>query len=278
MTTYILSSIAIVLYLILAALLGKRLFAKPAHVMNSEASTDSSRKWMLSIGSVAWLTHAVVLYNNIFIESGMGLNMGFFNAASSITWLIVILLLVTSITKPVANLGIAIFPLASIALIMENVFPSNHIILTNQASELRFHILISILAYSLFSIAAIHAVLLAIQNKFLREKHPGGFIRALPPLETMETLLFQMIGMGFILQSLSLLTGFVYLEDMFEQHLVHKTVFSIAAWLIFAILLWGRWQFGWRGRTALRWTFTGFVILLLGYLGSKMVMEIVLSR
>ncbi len=277
--TIILSSIAIFLYIVLGIRLGKQLFSgAPANDPTSQRNRKSTRKWLLTLGPLALLAHGAVLYKNIFIESGLGLNFGFYNSASLITWIIVLILIVASITKPIENLGIAIFPLASFALLLENAFPSSHIILSNAASELRFHILISILSYSLFSLAAIHAVLLAIQNKFLRNKHPGGFIRALPPLETMESLLFQMIAFGFILQSLSLITGMFYLEDMFKQHLVHKTVLSIAAWVVFAVLLWGRWQFGWRGRTAIRWTLSGFVILLLSYFGSKMVLEIFLNK
>ena len=161
---------------------------------------------------------------------------------------------------------------------MENIFPTSHIILTSEAKELRLHILISILAYSVLSIAAIQAILLAIQNKYLRNKHPGGFIRSFPPMETMESLLFKMIGVGFVLQSISLVTGMLYLENMFEQHLAHKTILSIVSWFVFAVLLWGRWRFGWRGRVAIRWTLAGFIILLLAYLGSKMVLEIFLGR
>lgn len=279
MTIIILSAAAILLYLVLGIRLGKQLFAGAhPHNATSQSNKKSVHTWLFFLGTLALIIHAVVLYKNIFIESGLGLNLGFYNTASLISWLIAFLLIVASVTKPVENLGIAIFPLASLALLLENTLPSSHIILPNVASELQFHILISVLSYSLFSIAAIQAVLLAIQNKYLRNKHPGGFIRALPPLETMESLLFQMIALGFILQSLSLLTGMIYLEDMFEQHLAHKTILSIAAWTVFAILLWGRWKFGWRGRTAIRWTLSGFIILLLGYLGSKMVMEIFLHR
>ncbi len=276
--TILLSTAAIVLYLILGVLLGKRLFSGSLPLNQSSIGRQRSPKWLLPLGSIAIVTHAIVLHELIFIESGMGLNLGFYNAASLITWLIVLLLLIASITKPIENLGIIIFPLASITLLLENLIPSSHIILTNAASELRFHILISVLAYSLFSIAAMQAILLAIQNRFLRKKHPGGFIRALPPLETMESLLFQMIAVGFVLQSLALITGMFYLEDMFEQHLVHKTILSIAAWCVFAILLWGRWKFGWRGRTAIRWTMVGFTILLLSYFGSKLVLEIFLNK
>jgi len=93
----------------------------------------------------------------------------------------------------------------------------------------------------------------------------------------MERLLFQMIGAGFVLQSLSLITGFLFLQDMFAQHMVHKTFFSLVAWLVYGILLWGRWRFGWRGRTAIRSTLGGFLSLLLAYLGSKLVLELLLG-
>jgi ABC-type uncharacterized transport system permease subunit len=94
----------------------------------------------------------------------------------------------------------------------------------------------------------------------------------------MENLLFQMLTAGFILLSLSLFSGILFLEDLFAQHLAHKTVFSIIAWLVFGTLLWGRWRFGWRGRTAIRWTLSGFFFLMLAYFGSKLVLEIVLQR
>ena len=94
----------------------------------------------------------------------------------------------------------------------------------------------------------------------------------------METLLFQLIALGFVLLTLALTSGFVYLENLFAQHLVHKTVLSIIAWVVFAVLLWGRYRHGWRGRKALRWTLGGFLILMLAYLGSKAVLELVLHR
>jgi ABC-type uncharacterized transport system permease subunit len=91
----------------------------------------------------------------------------------------------------------------------------------------------------------------------------------------METLLFRIIALGYILLSLSLLSGVTYIDDIFAQHLVHKTVLSFAAWVVFAILLWGRWRFGWRGRTAVRWTLSGFGVLMLAYFGSKLVLEFI---
>ncbi len=143
---------------------------------------------------------------------------------------------------------------------------------------LESHIVLSILAYSLLSIAAVQSILLFIQDARLRQHHPAGFIRSLPPLETMEGLLFKIIALGFLMLSLSLLSGLIYLEDMFAQHLVHKTILSIIAWGLFAILLFGRWRFGWRGQIAIRWTITAFVVLMLAYFGSKFVIELILQR
>jgi ABC-type uncharacterized transport system permease subunit len=117
-----------------------------------------------------------------------------------------------------------------------------------------------------------------VQDRHLHRRHPGGFVRALPPLQTMEALLFEMIAVGFVLLSISLASGFLFLEDMFAQHLAHKTILSVAAWTVFALLLWGRFRFGWRGRTALRWTIAGFLVLMLAYFGSKAVLELILRR
>ena len=97
-------------------------------------------------------------------------------------------------------------------------------------------------------------------------------------LQTMESLMFQMLAIGFTLLTLALVTGILFLEDIFAQHLVYKTFLSIAAWGIFSILLWGRWTFGWRGRKAIRWTLSGFGLLILAYFGSKLVLEIILDR
>jgi ABC-type uncharacterized transport system permease subunit len=181
-----------------------------------------------------------------------------------------------AISNPVENLGVFLFPFTALTILLSQLFSIDHILLPNQAVEIKLHILLSILAYSLISIAAIHAVLLAVQERQLRNRHPGGFIRALPPLQSMETLLFQMIGLGFFLLSLSLITGIIYLENMFEQRVAHHTILSIVAWFVFAVLLWGRWKFGWRSMTAVRWTLGGFFTLVLAYFGSKWVIEILL--
>lgn len=257
------------LYLLGGLSTGLRLFA-------GEDDWRPSRHLGLLLGFAGLLLHGLMLYHELFTSGG--LNLGFFNAVSLAAWTVAGLLLVSALSKPIENLAILALPLAAITVLLDLRFPGSHLLSENSGWALRVHVLSSILAYSLLTLASAQAILLAIQDNHLRRHHPGGFIRALPPLQTMESLLFEMIGLGFVLLSVSLLTGFLYLEDMFAQHLVHKTVLSIVAWIAFATLLWGRYRFGWRGRKAIRWTLVGFAVLMLAYFGSKAVIELILQR
>ena len=266
MHTIVIGTLAIFLYLVAAILLGSRL--------RKQVTTNASKWKSLLPAIVAVILHVWVLVEYIFTEEG--LNLGVYNALSLVTWLISVLLIASATKRPTENLGIIAFPGTALALALENTFTASRITET-LGSPIEIHILTSIAAYSLLSIAAVQAILLTIQDYHLRNKHPGGFIRALPPLQTMEKLLFQMIGVGFALQCLSLLTGFIFLENMFAQHLAHKTVLSIIGWAVFATLLWGRWRFGWRGKKAIRWTLSGFAVLALAYIGSKIVQEVILT-
>ncbi len=263
---YAFTAFAVAFYLIAGWMLWRRL----ARRSTSEAKTP------LLIGLAAAILHTVILYHNI--ATGNGVNLGFTNTVSLAMAFIALTLILSAFSRPVENLGIVILPLAAFSLLLEYIFPTMHTFTHTHSLGLGIHIFFSILAYSLLSLAAVQAVLLAIQDRHLHNRQPGGIIRALPPLETMEGLMFQMILGGFLLQSISLATGIVYLEDWFGQHLVHKTVLSIVAWVVFATLLWGHWRYGWRGRIAIRWTLTGFFTLLLAYFGSKYVLEILLGR
>ncbi|MFC1327654.1 MAG: cytochrome c biogenesis protein CcsA [gamma proteobacterium symbiont of Ctena orbiculata] len=264
----VIATLAIAAYLAAGLILAFRLF-------RNQEGTRLPRALGLAVGFLGVALHAIPLYQNLVSSSGI--NMGVFNALSLIAWTITLLLLVSSISKPVENLGIVIMPIAAFALYLEGRFQTVHFITDQVSSGLTLHILVSMLAYSLFTLASVQAVLLAIQDHHLRQRHPGGFIRALPPLQTMESLLFEMIAVGFVLLSLALLSGFAFLENMFEQRLAHKTVLSIIAWFVFGTLLWGRYRFGWRGQMALTWTLSGFVVLMLAYFGSKVVIELILG-
>jgi ABC-type uncharacterized transport system permease subunit len=144
--------------------------------------------------------------------------------------------------------------------------------------QMNVHILSSIIAFSLLNIAALQAILLIVQNRQLRSHPPKRYIQSMPSMQTMESLLFQMIGAGVVFLTIALTSGFIFIDDLFAQHLAHKTFFSIIAWLIFSGLLVGRSRYGWRGRTAIKWTLLGFLFLLLAYFGSKLVLELILHR
>jgi len=231
-----------------------------------------------------WLTLAAVVLHAVTLQDGVivpgGLDLGFFRALSLATWVILVLLLVLAVRAPMANLGLGLLPLAAIALLLALLFGGAPAAPTVPATSapLEFHILVSICAYAILSLAAMQAILVGLQQRLLHEHHPGGALRALPPLSLMETLLFRMIAIGFVLLTLALASGFVYLEDMFAQHLVHKSVLSILGWAVFGTLLLGHHVAGWRGPTAVRFTIGGIVLLVLAYFGSKLVLELILER
>ena len=256
-------------YLASGLLIGLRLFA-------GAGQWRPQRAVALSAGWLAVVLHAAILMQGVVGHGGLDLT--FFNALSLLAWVVSLLLLVSALGKPVENLGILLLPLTAVIVALAWRTPSASLLHPRAGMALGIHVLLSMLAYGVLTLASVQAVLLAIQDRHLRRHHPGGFVKALPPLQSMETLLFQLIALGFVLLTLGLASGFFYLEDLFAQHLVHKTALSIIAWVVFALLLWGRYRYGWRGRTALRWTLTGFVILMLAYVGTKAVLELILQR
>lgn len=229
---------------------------------------------------LAWL--AILLHGSLLtdiIRPVEGLDFSFVNALALVSWAITALLVLTAFFKPVDKLGIVIYPLSALIVSVKLFAPSGVHILQQQGWPMTMHIFSSMLAYSLLNIAALQALLLALQDWGLRTHHANSLlVRSLPPLQTMETLLFQLLGSGFGLLTLSLSTGFIFLDNLFAQHLAHKTVLSILAWLVFAMVLAGRIRYGWRGQIAIRWTLGGFASLMLAYFGSKMVLEWILRR
>ncbi len=265
----LLPNLAALLYLLTALLAAIRLF-------RPQTAEKISRWAVVAAGLSAALLHALVLYFNLHTDQGI--NLAFFQAVSLAGWTIALVTLVSAFGKPVENLAIFMFPFIAAAVLIAGFSESSMLFKTGASWKLGLHVLTSLLAWSMFAIASVQALLLWVQDRHLHNRQPGGFIRALPPLQTMESLLFEFITIGLLLLTGSLVTGFLFLEDMFAQHLVHKTVLSLVAWVIFAVLLWGRYRFGWRGRKALKWTIGGFLVLLLAYFGSKAVLELILQR
>ena len=144
--------------------------------------------------------------------------------------------------------------------------------------ELTAHILLSMGAAALLFAAAVTALLLVFLDRRLHSRRIADLPSVLPPLDALEKVMFRLIGAGFALLTLALLTGFIFVTNLFAQHLVHKTVLAIIAWVLFGVLLIGRTRYGWRGRTAVHWTLWGFGVLALSYIGSKFVLEYLLGR
>ena len=217
--------------------------------------------------------HATGCYA-LIVQPG-GFNLSLFPVLSLIFCTINIIVLASATRKPVFNLFILLIPLSIASIIAALLLHGSREPVTLDAG-LGSHILLSIVAYSLLSIGTLQALLLAYQNHQLKHRQLAGYLQLLPPLETMEKLLFEVLWAGQMLLTLSIVSGFIYLEDMFAQHVVHKTVFTLLAWCIYALLLWGRHFLGWRGYTAIRWTLAGFAMLMLAYFGSKLVLEFIL--
>ena len=237
---------------------------------------DVNKTILLGTGLLAFIFHALSAYGIIYTHEGVYFS--FFQVASLFGWVIAAVAIFTSLVRPVSNLTVMAFPSAAIGVLSSIFIKTNTPPLPHVSPGILLHIILSLLAYSVLAIAVTQALLLYVQNYQLKHKHMSGFIQLLPPLQTMEKLLFEMIWAGLILLSISIVSGLIFLDNIFAQHLVHKSVLSISAWLTFAVLLWGRHQSGWRGITAIRGTLIGFALLLLAYFGSKLVLEIILQR
>ncbi|HET6565387.1 MAG TPA: cytochrome c biogenesis protein CcsA [Xanthomonadales bacterium] len=192
---------------------------------------------------------------------------------------IVLLLCISAFTREsLLDAGLVALPVAILILLVELLVPTQAIPLEHASAGTSVHIISSILAFGFLSIASVYALFAALIDHFLRSHHLNSLVRSLPPLEVLERLLFRLIAAGFLLLTVSLLSGLAYVSDLFAQHLVHKTSLSILAWLVFGLLLFGRWRYGWRGRKAVRLCLAGTGLLLLSYFGSKLVLENLLGR
>ncbi len=236
---------------------------------------QDTRSQVFLFGCLAVFAHAISAYG--VIRAANGYHFGMSEISTLIAVSISLLVLVSSLRKPLENLFLGLFPLAIVAIVASLTIPSNYPP-TEVSVGLASHILISILAYSFMTIAALQAGFLAYQNHQLKHGHAGGFLRKFPPLVDMEAFLFELLWVGEILLSLGIVFGLVFIDDIWGRDgIIHKSFFSILAWLVFAVMLWGRHQLGWRGRTAIRGTLTGFVLLILGFYGSKFALEYIIG-
>lgn len=255
--------LAVLIYMVIATLYWRR--------------TSVSPLWSQATVGVALAIHGWLLHGSLLAAEG--LNLGLTNALSAIFWLTALIYWGTNFRHDLHRLQAFVLPPAALALLLQWAWPEHHPV-TYAEPLFRLHLVIAFAAYSLLTFAALHALLMAVAERTLHRKPTLLRLPDFPPLISMEHLLFQMVGAGFVLLTFTLVSGIVFSEQLFQQafRINHKTVFTMISWLIFASLLVGRWQYGWRGRIAVRWTLSGFAVLLLAYVGSKFVLEVLLGR
>ena len=222
--------------------------------------------------------HGALLFQSMF--AGPAVRLGVGNAMSAIIWLTVLIYWLGNFFYKLDGLQTMVMPVAAVCAILPLVFPSARALPNTELTVFKVHLLIAMLAYSLFTIASLHVLLMALIERRLHGGGLPGLLQKMPPLLTMETLLFRIITAGFVLLTLTLLSGMVFSEELFGKPMRfdHKVVFGVLSWFVFAALLGGRQLYGWRGRVATRWTLTGFVMLILAYIGSRFVLEVILGR
>lgn len=234
--------------------------------------------WERASIAIALVVHGLGVHEGLFGTGGMRFSFGF--ALSLMLWLAVLIYWLESFRSKMDGLQPMVLPLAALCAALPVVFPQAHVVAHADSWGFRTHFLAAMLAYSLFTLSALHAVFMGYTERKLHQRALTKSLASLPPLLTMEALLFRMITVGFILLTIALGSGAIFSEEIFGKALTpdHKTIFAFVSWGIFASLLIGRHAWGWRGRTALRWTMAGFMALLLAYIGSRFVLEIILGR
>jgi ABC-type uncharacterized transport system permease subunit len=264
----------ILLHVVVAAL-----YAVAAWLCRPHAATPSSHALRSGAIALALAVHAAVIGRAIVTRDGLDLS--FLNALSLVAGLSVLVAWLSGALRILPGVATMILPVAALCALLPAFSRTAHRVAYADAPWATAHISISLVAYALFVVAALQAlVLTGIEQRLHRGTPTSAAQDETPPLLTLERYLFRLIGAAFVLLTIAVISGVFFSEELFGKpaSLTHKIVLTVAGWLVFAILLFGRWRYGWRGRTALKWILGGTLLLVLGYLGSKFVLEVLLHR
>ena len=244
-------------------------------LINSLAKHAPPSNAPIAIGFAAMLLHSGALFIT-GLDSG-GLSSSFFDAVSLTALIVVTATMTSQASQRWLTLLIPVYAFAGLCVISAALF-GHHSPINAGSVGLLAHIISSIVAYSILCLAALYALVLFAADKSLRSGTSGIWLQALPPLQSLENHLFHLITLSWAIMSLAIISGGLSIDNVFEQHLVHKTVFTLISWGLLSALLLGRRLHGWRGRAAARWTVGAFAALVLAYFGSKFMLDIVLQR
>lgn len=245
-------------------------------------------QWLCRLAQAAALAAgAALLWRLLFQPDGM--HFGFVIGLMCVAWLAALVSFAESFFNRVAVLDMVVFPVCAVVFLLPLALGEDAAIRMAGDFLFQLHLLIALAAYSLLGIAAMHALIMAYQERALHKpmaRNADGrklrerFLDQLPSLMSMESILFRQLWAGFLLLTLTLATGFVFSEQWggTAGALNHKTIFAVLSWLSFAVLLGGRMFMGWRGKVALRWCLGSYAVLLLAYFGTQFVLEFILKR
>jgi ABC-type uncharacterized transport system permease subunit len=265
------SAVVLACYLACAAWLASSVYRAGEHAAHGRRIAG------IALGLIALVLHAVLLWRGLFDRPVLSFTIA--ETASLIGWPIGLIAVGASWLRPrFAGIGAVLTVVAGVVAAMTVRGSGGAPIVDGPSWEIAAHVVLSTLAYALLTISVALAIALRLLDQRLRSRKPLGWLTALPSVEALEAATFQALAAGFAVLTLALFSGFVFVDNLFAQHLVHKTVLSCLAWVVFAILLFGRWRFGWRGRIATTWALSGFALLGLAYFGSKIVLEAILGR
>jgi ABC-type uncharacterized transport system permease subunit len=235
---------------------------------------------------VILVIHGVQLHDSVFTPQGFVF--GFAQDLSLIAWVGLAFYWFQSWFLPISSLRWMALMFALICAMLPNLFPGT-LISPKAVSDPWFkgHFVVATVSVGLLSLAAMHAMLMSVQDRALHRQlaiipnsRIAHWLEDLPPLMTMESLLFNLLYVGFALLSLTVFSGLLFSQTLFGKPLVfdHKTIFALVSWFLFAGLLIARWRVGLRGRAAIRWVLSAYTALLLAYVGSRFVIEVILQR
>ncbi|HTS21566.1 MAG TPA: cytochrome c biogenesis protein CcsA [Casimicrobiaceae bacterium] len=259
-------------YLLAAMLEWGRLAPSRAAV---SARSSLMARWLAAF---ALAGHAVLV--DAAVVTPDGLDVSFANTLSAVAGLIALFAWLGTLARALPGILAVALPVAAIAAPLPAVFPNPHEVSFPHEPFALLHIAVALVAYSLLIVAALEALILLGLERRLHRGLPDPAGAKMPPLLTLERLLFRLVDIGFVLLTLAMVSGALFSEELFGKPLrfTHKVVFSVLGWLVFAALVFGRYRYGWRGRTALGWVLAGTALLLLAYVGSKFVLEVLLGR
>ena len=263
----------ILLHVLVAAIYAATAWARRPRSAPPAAPRRNAGQILLAI---ALLLHGVAIYHAIVRDDGLDLSC--VNALLLVAGLAVLTAWLTGVLRTLPGVAAVVLPVAAVCALLPPLAASRHRLPFAGEPWAAAHIAVALCAYALFVVVALQALVMTGLEKRLHRGLPDTATS--PPLLTLERYMFRLLGVGFALLTLTLASGVLFSEQLFGKAvpLTHKNVFSVAGWLAFGVLLFGRWRYGWRGRTALKWILGGTLLLVLGYLGSKFVLEVILGR